>query len=108
MGDVSILEILVILVVALLAFGPGRLPEFARGLGKAVHEFRRATDRIQSELQLDPVQPVDIERLDEGKPRTLGTSTHEHIVVQPGAEEAKAGSGADSREVEASGSGSNS
>ena len=36
-------EILVILVVALLVFGPDRLPELARNLGKGLAEFRRAS-----------------------------------------------------------------
>ena len=36
-------EILVILVVALLVFGPDRLPELARNLGRGLAEFRRAS-----------------------------------------------------------------
>ena len=40
-------EILVILVVALLVFGPDKLPELARNLGKALTEFRRASNDLR-------------------------------------------------------------
>jgi sec-independent protein translocase protein TatB len=40
-------EILVILVVALLVFGPDRLPELARNLGKGLAEFRRASTDLR-------------------------------------------------------------
>ena len=45
-------ELLVILVVALLIFGPARLPELARSLGRGLAEFRRAsTDLRQSVME---------------------------------------------------------
>jgi TatA/E family protein of Tat protein translocase len=40
-------EILVILVVALLVFGPDRLPELARSLGRGLAEFRRASNDLR-------------------------------------------------------------
>jgi len=40
-------EILVILVVALLVFGPDKLPELARNLGKGLAEFRRASNDLR-------------------------------------------------------------
>ena len=43
-------ELVVIMVVALLVLGPKRLPEVAKGLGKALGEFRRATSGISEEL----------------------------------------------------------
>ena len=46
-------ELVVILVVALLVLGPKRLPEMATGLGKAIRDFRRATQDIQSQLEVD-------------------------------------------------------
>jgi sec-independent protein translocase protein TatA len=39
--DVGPAELLIVLVVVLLLFGSRRLPELARGLGQAAHEFRR-------------------------------------------------------------------
>ncbi len=44
-------EILVILVVALMVFGPNRLPEIARQVGKAVREFRSFQEDLRSHLR---------------------------------------------------------
>lgn len=40
-------EMLVIFLVALVLFGPKKLPELARNLGKAIAEFRRVSDRLK-------------------------------------------------------------
>ena len=40
-------ELLVILVVALVIFGPRKLPELGRSLGKAMHQFRDASDSLK-------------------------------------------------------------
>ena len=40
-------ELLVILAVALVVFGPTRLPELARSLGRAMNEFRRASTDLR-------------------------------------------------------------
>ncbi len=37
-------ELLIVLLVVLLVFGPTRLPKLARSLGEAIHHFRRADD----------------------------------------------------------------
>ncbi len=44
-------EILVILMLALILFGPGKLPEIAAGIGRAVREFRNATRELTSEFE---------------------------------------------------------
>ena len=44
-------EILVICVIALLVFGPQRLPELARQVGGAMRELRRMQDSVRSELR---------------------------------------------------------
>jgi len=45
-------ELLVIMVVVLLLFGSKRLPELARGLGKSIREFKKATDEVKKEIDL--------------------------------------------------------
>lgn len=47
----SITEIMVILVVVLLLFGSKRIPEQAKALGRASHEFKKAKDGIMNETQ---------------------------------------------------------
>ncbi len=50
MFGLGIWEILVILVVALLVFGPAKLPELARSLGRGLAEFRRASTELRSSI----------------------------------------------------------
>lgn len=44
------MEIMVIMVVALIIFGPGKLPEIGAQVGKAVRDFRRATNDLTREF----------------------------------------------------------
>ena len=46
-------HLLIVLVIALLVFGPKRLPELGRSLGKAIREFRQATSGLREELGQD-------------------------------------------------------
>jgi sec-independent protein translocase protein TatB len=46
-------ELIMILVIALLIFGPKKLPELAKGIGKALREFRRASTDLQEQLSVD-------------------------------------------------------
>lgn len=43
-------ELILILVIALLVFGPSKLPEVARSIGRGLREFRRASDQIRGEI----------------------------------------------------------
>jgi len=43
-------EILLIIIVFVILFGADKLPEFARGLGKGIHEFKKAADEIKAEI----------------------------------------------------------
>ena len=51
--SVGPLEIVIVLVLALLIFGPKGLPQAGRSLGHAVREFRKATETARAELGLD-------------------------------------------------------
>lgn len=44
-------EILVIMVIALIVFGPGKLPEIGAALGRAIGDFRRASSEFTADLQ---------------------------------------------------------
>lgn len=46
-------ELLVVLIIALLVFGPRQLPEVGRTIGRSLREFRRASDEIRQELRFD-------------------------------------------------------
>ena len=44
-------ELMMVLVIALLLFGGDKLPELAKGIGKSMREFRKATGAVQDELR---------------------------------------------------------
>ncbi len=48
-------EIIVVLIIALLVFGPKRLPQMGKSLGKGVREFKKAADTAKTELGLGEV-----------------------------------------------------
>jgi TatA/E family protein of Tat protein translocase len=51
MFDIGLQEMLVIGVIALLIFGPAKLPELGRMVGRAMREFRRASDEFRSTVE---------------------------------------------------------
>ena len=51
-------ELLLVLVLALLVLGPGKLPEVGNALGRTIREFRKATTDIEDSVRLEPVTPV--------------------------------------------------
>ena len=51
MGPIGMPEMLVILVIALVVFGPRKLPELGRSLGKSLNEFKRASNELRSTLE---------------------------------------------------------
>jgi len=52
-GPVGIPELLIILALVLLIFGPKRLPEMAKGLGQSVREFRKGIRDMKKDLDDD-------------------------------------------------------
>jgi len=71
-GNIGAPEIIVVLVLALLIFGPNRLPQLGRQIGRAMREFRQATSDLKSDFDLalneddEPRQPAAA-----GAPATL-------------------------------------
>jgi TatA/E family protein of Tat protein translocase len=57
MFGIGMQELAVIFLVALLVFGPKRLPELARTLGKGLAEFRRASSELRQSFSLDGESP---------------------------------------------------
>ncbi len=51
MGNIGFPEMIVIFVVALLIFGPKRLPELGKSLGKGISEFRRASSDLKNTIE---------------------------------------------------------
>jgi len=50
-GSLGVSELILIFIVILIVFGPRRIPEIGRTLGKALGEFRKATDDLKSTIE---------------------------------------------------------
>jgi sec-independent protein translocase protein TatA len=49
-GSIGIPELLIILTIALIVFGPRKLPELGRSLGRSLNEFKRASNELRHTL----------------------------------------------------------
>ena len=58
MGPLGFQELIIIFVIALLVFGPKKLPELGKSLGKGIREFKRATDDLKANWD-DHVRDVE-------------------------------------------------
>jgi sec-independent protein translocase protein TatA len=76
-GNIGLPEILVVLVIALIIFGPKRLPELGKSLGKGIREFRSSIgghddddddDKPELESGTKPGEPVQGEVVTENRP----------------------------------------
>lgn len=60
-------EMLIVLLIVLLLFGPSQLPKMARGFGQAIREFKKAQREITDEIQRDE-PPADGAKPNDKKP----------------------------------------
>src|SRR5499425_813700 len=51
LGSIGMPELIIIFVIALIFFGPRKLPELGRSLGKSLAEFKRATNELKNTLE---------------------------------------------------------
>lgn len=49
-GPIGMPELVIILTIALIIFGPRKLPELGRSLGRSLHEFKRASNELRNTL----------------------------------------------------------
>jgi sec-independent protein translocase protein TatA len=64
-GNIGFPELVAIMALALLVFGPKKLPEVGRSIGKALREFRKTSDeikdRIEEEIQASELKDIEAE-----------------------------------------------
>ena len=92
-GSLGVPELLLIFVVILIVFGPRRIPEIGRTLGKALGEFRKATDdlknTIEREVRLEELKQVapsivtPFESVSRSEPETLPPPPPAPAVIRP-------------------------
>jgi TatA/E family protein of Tat protein translocase len=50
-GPIGMPELIIILVIALIIFGPRKLPELGKSLGRSINEFKKASNELRSTLE---------------------------------------------------------
>jgi len=58
-GSIGPAELILIFIVALLVFGPKKLPEIGKSVGKAIREFKRTSEEIKGRIE-DEIQASEI------------------------------------------------
>ncbi len=65
MPNVGPLELAIVLIIALVVFGPKRLPELGKSLGRGIREFKGS---VSGETDDEPATPAELEKKTEDEP----------------------------------------
>jgi sec-independent protein translocase protein TatA len=91
MGSLGMQEIIVIFVLALIIFGPRKLPEIGKSLGKGLQEFKKASNDLkrtwEEEVQLEKEKETVSTLLKDASADLKDTSADLHQDQYPGAED---------------------
>lgn len=91
MGSIGTPEILLILVIALLLFGPRKLPELGKSVGRALREFKRASTDLRETLEKEVEEVQRAESRPTPPPPIADTERPEPTVSDPPAPEVSRG-----------------
>ncbi len=80
-GSIGMPELIIIFVIALIIFGPRKLPELGRSLGKSLAEFKRASNELRSTLEEEIRVEEQRARMEEQRAKTEAAagSAHDHV-----------------------------
>jgi sec-independent protein translocase protein TatA len=78
-GSIGMPELIIILVVALIIFGPRKLPELGKSLGRSLNEFKKASTDLQNTLE----QEIKIEEQKETAAKTKPVEAVDSEVASP-------------------------
>jgi TatA/E family protein of Tat protein translocase len=87
-GSLGFQELILIFVIALIIFGPRKLPEIGRSIGKAMGEFKRATNDLKSsiedEVRAEEIKTINAQRaLDEPPPAQPASPAEPTVSREP-------------------------
>jgi Tat protein translocase TatB subunit len=80
-GNIGFPELLIILAIALLVFGPKKLPEISKSLGKAVREFRRTSDEIKGKIEQE-IQASEFKEIKDDLKKDLSQDIYKEVTEE--------------------------
>jgi len=80
-GNIGFPELLIILAIALLIFGPKKLPEVSKSIGKAVREFRRASDEIKGKIEHE-IQASEFKEIKDDLKKDLSQDIYKEVTEE--------------------------
>ena len=82
-GSIGMPELIIIFVIALIIFGPRKLPELGRSLGKSLAEFKRASNELKNTLEEEIRLDEQRSAMDAAKAKEPAASTTVPHVDEP-------------------------
>ncbi len=90
-GPIGMPELIVIMVLALIIFGPRKLPELGRSLGRSLNEFKKASNELKhtldEEIRVEEQRTVEQQRAAETAARPAPVSDADAAPDLPGSDE---------------------
>ena len=83
-GSIGMPELIIILVIALIIFGPRKLPELGKSLGRSLNEFKKASTDLQNTLE----QEIKIEEQKEAAAKAPTTAPPAEVLPNHDADSA--------------------
>ena len=88
MFGIGVPELILILIVGLVVFGPGKLPEIARSVGKGVREFKKATNAFSLAINAPMETPVQQQSTQPVQQQPVQTASPSHQSMEASAQQA--------------------
>lgn len=83
MGPIGMPELVIIFVIALIIFGPRKLPELGKSLGRSLNEFKRASNELKSTLE-DEIRVEEQRSTTPAAPKPTPTPATDTVARDPG------------------------
>ena len=84
LGSIGMPELIIIFIIALIIFGPRKLPELGRSLGKSLAEFKKASNELKSTLEEEIRLEEQRSSIEATKATQPPAATHTETVPQAG------------------------
>ena len=75
MGPIGWPELVILLVVVLIVFGPGKLPDIGNAIGRGVREFRKASNDLEESIRGEPQKPQKPQQTQAAAPKDDGETS---------------------------------